>query len=124
MATLALSETSFGDLATKPGLILIDFWAAWCGPCRIFKPIFEAASERHPGVTFATVDTEAEQQLAAVFGIQSIPTLVVIRDGVLLLQQAGALPEHVLDELVEKALSLDMNEVQRAIVEGQNGDDV
>jgi thioredoxin 1 len=115
VATLAVTESSFAELADAPGLTILDFWAGWCGPCLRFAPIFETVSAHYPDVTFGKVDTEAEPALAAAFGVQSIPTLVVIRDGVLLLQQAGALPEHVLDNLVREALALDMDAVRATL---------
>lgn len=115
MATVALNETNFESTISAEGLTLIDFWADWCGPCKMFAPIFEKASENHPTVTFAKVDTEAEQNIAAMCGIQSIPTIMVFRDGVLLFNQAGALPEHSLEQIITAAQALDMDEVRREI---------
>jgi thioredoxin 1 len=114
MATREVTEANF-DATVKDGIVLIDFWAAWCGPCRVFGPIFEAASERHPDVVFAKVDTEAQPGLAAAFEVQAIPTLAILRDGVLLTAQAGALPAAALDELVGKVRAIDMDEVRRHI---------
>jgi thioredoxin 1 len=99
--TVQVTEQSF-DETVKQGIILLDFWAAWCGPCGAFAPIFEAASTRHPDVVFGKVDTEAEPGLAAAFEIRAIPTLVVLRDGVLLGALPGAMPAKALDELVDK----------------------
>lgn len=115
MATIALNEENFESAISADGLTLIDFWADWCGPCKMFAPIFEKASEAHPNVTFAKVDTEAEQNIAAMCGIQSIPTIMVFRDGILLFNQAGAMPEHSLEQIITAAEALDMEEVRREI---------
>lgn len=120
MATIALNETNFESTISAEGLTLIDFWADWCGPCKMFAPIFEKASEAHPNVTFAKVDTEAEQNIAAMCGIQSIPTIMVFRDGILLFNQAGALPEHSLEQIITAAEALDMDEVRREIENDTN----
>ena len=98
-------------------IVVLDCWASWCGPCRAFAPTYEAASERHQGVVWAKLDTEAEQELASALAIRSIPTVMVFRQGILLLRQAGALPGSALDEIVEKARSLDMDEVRKQIAE-------
>jgi thioredoxin 1 len=107
-----VTGATFPDIV-KQGIVLLDFWAAWCGPCRAFAPVFEAAAGRHPDVTFGKVDTQAEPGLAEAFGIHAIPTLMVIRDGVLLAAQAGVLSPAMLDELIAKVRELDMDEVQR-----------
>lgn len=119
MATVELTDQNFGEQIDKSGILLVDFWAEWCGPCRMFGPIFESASEKYPEITFGKVDTEAEQQLAGEAGISSIPTLMVFRDGILLYNSPGALPAEALDEIITAVQGLDMNEV-RAEVEKQN----
>lgn len=115
MATINVGASNFGEVITREGITLIDFWAEWCGPCRQFGPIFENASENHPDITFAKVDTEAEQALANDANITSIPTLMVFRDGVLLYNRPGALPSTALSELITAVRELDMNEVRADI---------
>jgi thioredoxin 1 len=119
MATVDLTHASFGTHIEKSGITLVDFWAEWCGPCRMFGPIFEAASEKYPEITFGKVDTEAEQQLAGEAGISSIPTLMVFRDGILLYNNPGALPAEALDEIITAVKGLNMEDV-RAEIEKQN----
>ena len=117
MSTVALTEENFESAVTGPGITLVDWWAAWCGPCRMFGPVFEAASEEHADITFGKIDTEDQQGLAAAAQISSIPTLMAFRDGVLVFSQAGALPAASLEKLIEAVRGLDMDEVQREIAE-------
>jgi thioredoxin 1 len=117
-----MTQANFDETVTAHDIVLVDFWAAWCGPCRSFAPNFEKVSDEFPDIVFAKVDTEAEQGLAASFNIMSIPTLMVIRESVVLFSQAGALPERALRELVEKVRELDMLEVHRQILEQENAD--
>ena len=121
MATVALTADTFEQAVTREGITLIDFWADWCGPCKMFAPVYEASSETYADITFGKVDTEAEQDLAAQFGIRSIPTIMMFRDGVLLFSQPGALPGHALEEIIGKARELDMDEV-RAEIERESGE--
>jgi len=112
MATVQVTEKNF-EATVQKGIVILDFWAAWCGPCRGFAPVFDAAAGRHPDVVFGKVDTEAEPGLAAAFDVRAIPTLMVLRDGVLLAARPGSLPGPALDELVQKVRALDMDEVRR-----------
>ena len=111
MATRELTAQDFESVVTAPGITLVDWWAEWCGPCRAFAPVFEAASEAHPDITFAKVDTEAEQALSGAAGIRSIPTLMAFRDGVLVFAQPGALPAPALEQVITAVEGLDMQQV-------------
>jgi thioredoxin 1 len=115
MATVALTADNFQEHVERPGILLIDWWATWCGPCRTFAPIYEEASARHTDAVFAKVDTDEQSELAGKFGIQSIPTLMVFRDQILVFARPGLLPGSALDELVGKVKALDMDDVRRQI---------
>ena len=117
MATVALTKDTFDDTIEGNDIVLVDFWASWCGPCRAFAPVYEKVSQAHPGVVFAKVDTEAEPELAGAFRIQSIPTLMAVRDKVVLYNQPGALPEEALEDIVGQIEALDMDDVHRQIAE-------
>lgn len=120
MATINLTGEDFEKTVLKDGIVFVDFWAAWCGPCRMFGPIFEQASEKHPEITFAKVDTDAEQSLAGAAGISSIPTLMAFRDGILIYREAGALPGPQFDELITAVQNVNMDEVRAEIEKEKN----
>lgn len=119
MATVELTGQNFESVVGGADMVLVDFWASWCGPCRTFAPVFDRASEKHSDAVFGKVDTDAETELAQQFSISSIPTLMVIRDNIVLYAQPGALPEPALEELITKARELDMDEVRASIAQDQ-----
>jgi thioredoxin 1 len=117
MSTTNLTLASFEGTVTSEGITIVDFWAEWCGPCKMFGPIFEEVSESNPDVTFAKVDTEAEQQLAGSLGIMSIPTVMIFRDGIQLFAQPGALPKAALEDLLGQVRNLDMDDIRAQLAE-------
>jgi thioredoxin 1 len=120
MATVTATAETFDDLVDTEGITLVDFWAEWCGPCRMFGPVFESASETHSDITFAKVDTEAERELAARASITSIPTLMAFREGILVYARPGALPAPALEQLITAVRELDMDDVRRQIAEQES----
>lgn len=117
MATIDLNEENFEQTVTKDGIVFVDLWADWCGPCKQFAPTYEKASETHTDATFAKVDTEANQQLAAALQVQAIPTLMAFRDGILVYREAGALPPKAFEDLIGQVKALDMDDVRRQVEE-------
>ncbi len=116
-STVQITIDNFQEIVEKPGIVLLDFWAEWCGPCKMFAPVFEKAAEQHTDVVFGKIDTEAEQDLAQAVGISAIPTIMVFRDGVLLFRESGALPPQALESIVDQVKKLDMDEVRKKVAE-------
>jgi thioredoxin 1 len=119
MSTIALTKETFEDTVTQPGITLVDWWASWCGPCRMFAPVFRAASEQHPDITFGKIDTEDQPELSAAARINSIPTLMAFRDGILVFSQPGALPAAALERLIQAVRDVDMDEVRADLAQPQ-----
>lgn len=117
MATIDITEATFEETVTSEGIVLVDAWAEWCGPCKRFGPVFEKASEDHPDATFAKLDTEANPGIAAALEIQSIPTLMIFRDSIMVFREAGALPPAALEDVITQVKALDMDEVRRQVAE-------
>ncbi|WP_328340378.1 thioredoxin [Micromonospora sp. NBC_00421] len=120
MATVELTTANFDEVTGSSGIVLVDFWAEWCGPCKRFAPVYERSSEKHPEITFGKVDTEAQQELGAKFDIRSIPTIMAVRDGVIVFAQPGALPESALENLIEQVQALDMDDVRKQLANHQH----
>lgn len=121
MATVELTKDNFDEIIGGNGFVIVDFWATWCGPCQSFGPVFEETSEKHDDIVFAKVNTEQEQELAAHFQVRSIPTLMIFRDQIIIYSQPGALQGSQLEQLIEKARELDMDEVRKQVAEQQEG---
>jgi len=119
MPTVELTTDNFNEVVDKNGIVFLDFWAAWCGPCRNFAPTYEAAAEAHPDIVFGKIDTEAQQELAASFQIRSIPTIAMIRDNIMVFRESGALPASALNQVIEGVRALDMDEVRADIARQQ-----
>ncbi|MGI5213259.1 thioredoxin [Plantactinospora sp. CA-290183] len=120
MATVELTTANFDEVTEQSGIVLVDFWADWCGPCKRFAPVYERSSEKHPEIVFGKVDTEAQQEIAAKFDIRSIPTIMAVRDGVIVFAQPGALPESALESLIEQVEGLDMDDVRKQLASHQH----
>ena len=117
MATIELTEANFDEITKRDGIVLLDFWATWCGPCKAFAPVFERASEQHADMVFGKINTEEQQALAKRFGVRSIPTLVIFRDQMMLYSKPGAIPAQALEDLIKQAQNIDMEDVRRKVAE-------
>lgn len=122
-STIELTEKNFEETLKRGGILFIDFWAEWCGPCKAFAPVFESTAQKHQDILFGKVNTDAHQELAGAFGISAIPTLAIFRDGILLFSQAGAMPAKVLEELIAKTRSLNMDDVRKEIAAAEAEED-
>jgi thioredoxin 1 len=120
MATVELTAANFDEVTSQDGIVLVDFWASWCGPCVRFAPVYQRASEKHSDIVFGKVDTEAQQELAAKFQISSIPTIMAVRDGIIVFAQPGALPESALESLIDQVRKLDMDDVRKQLAGHQH----
>jgi thioredoxin 1 len=120
MATVEITKDNFKETVSKDGIVILDWWATWCGPCRAFAPIFEAASGKHPDIVFGKIDTDAQPELSGAFEVRSIPTVMVFRDGILLFEQPGALPASALEELLKQVRALDMEQVKKEVAAKRN----
>jgi thioredoxin 1 len=120
MAATTITQGNFKESIQRGGVVLLDWWAPWCGPCRSFAPVFEQASEKYPDILFGKINTDEEQELAGAFQIRSIPTLMIFRDGILLFAQPGALPKSALEQVIEKVRSLDMDEIRREVAKSKS----
>ncbi|GHG80251.1 thioredoxin [Comamonas sp. JC664] len=115
MAAVEITKDNFKETVSKEGIVILDWWASWCGPCRAFAPIFEQTSSKHPDIVFGKIDTDAQQELSGAFEIRSIPTLMVFRDGILLFEQPGAMPAAALEDLLSQVKALDMEQVKKEV---------
>jgi thioredoxin len=122
MSTIELTKDNFQETIDADGIVFVDFWATWCGPCRAFAPVFENAAKKHPDITFGKIDTEAQKELASAFQIQAIPTLMAFRDNILVFSQSGALPPPAFERLIEEVKGLDMDDVRKQIAEHEAGE--